>query len=219
MRIQVLPLVAVGMLAWGALASPAQEQGPRPKELPSVPETLPAPAPAPLVEDCHVPPHPVPKVLVYDRDFPVQILVPREVIQVDKVPTLVIAFKPEKRTVTDIVMKPREVSREVCYTTLEECVETDPCTGHCSTVLKPVTRTRIQKDLVFVAVPEERTVEIGVPFLRPAEELVPRKTVLLEYRTVMQRQSFAVGIPGEAAPPIRYLVPPPPEACPHDAHP
>ena len=177
MKIQVLPLVTVGMLAWGVLAISAQENLPRPEKLPPVPEAVPAPMLAPLVEDCHKPSCPVTKVLVYDRDFPVQILVPREVIQVDKVPTLTIAFKPKKCTVTDIVMRPKEVSREVCYTTLEPCVVTDPCTGHCSTILKPVTRTRIQKDLVFVAVPEERTVEIGVPYLRPAEELVPRKTV------------------------------------------
>jgi hypothetical protein len=206
------------MLAWGVLASPAQERQPLPEKLPTLPEPVPTPA-APLAEDCHKPFCSVPKVLWYERDVPVHVLVPREVIREDKVPTLALGFRDEKRVVTDIVMKPIEVAREVCYTTLEPCVVTDPCTGHCSTVLKPVTRTRIQKDLNFVAVPVDRTEIVKVPFLRETDEIVARKTILLEYRAEMTKKGFAIGVPSEPAPQPRYLVPPPPPAaCPHDDH-
>ena len=217
MRIQLLPFVALGTLTWGVLTCPAQETLPRPERLPEV--VPPTKAEPPL--DGHPRPcAPVPKVLWYERDEPVQILDAREIIQVDKVPTLDIVYRPEKRVVTDMVMKPREVGRVVCYTALEPTVVTDPCTGHASTVLKPVERTRIQKDLEFVAVPVERTEVVMVPYLKEVEELVPRKTVLFEYHTVMQKKGFALGIPSEAAPPTRYLVTPQlPAACAADGHP
>jgi hypothetical protein len=207
------------MLAWAALAGTAQEIPPRPEKLPAPAEPIPTPPPAPVVEACPKPSCPVPQALWYERDIPVQILEAREVVQEDRVPTLAIVLHPEKRVVTDVVMKPREVTREVCYTALEPCTVTDPCTGECSTVLKPVPRTRVQKDLEFVAVAQERTVVVQVPFLKEVEEVVPRKTVLLEYKTVLEKKGFAVGIPGEAAPPTRYLVPPPPAPCFHAEHP
>jgi len=218
MKIQLLPFVAVGMLAWGVMASPAQENLPRPERLPEAPPATPPVAPP--IEGCPRPCAPVPKVLWYERDVPVQVIVPREVIQVDKVPTMDLGFREQKCKVTDMVMKPREVGREVCYTTLEPCVVTDPCTGQCSTVLKPVQRTRIQKDLEFVAVAVEREVIVQVPYLRQVDEFVPRKTVLFEYRTEMVKKGFALGVPSEAAPQTRYLVTPQlPAECPADGHP
>jgi len=207
----------MGMLAWGVPASPAQETLPRPEKIPE--KLPPTPAPMPPLEGFPKPCHTVTKVLWYERDVPVQIIVPREVIQVEKVPTMDLGFRPEKRTVTDMVMKPRDVSREVCYTALEPCVVTDPCTGQCSTVLKPVQRTRIQKDVEYVAVAVERVETVQVPFLRETEEVVARKTVLFEYRTVMQKKGFAMGVPSEAAPPTRYLVTPQLPACAADGHP
>ncbi len=216
MKMQLLPFVIVGTLTWGVLACPAQETLPRPEKLPEPP--LPKKVEAPI-EGCPRPCAPVPKVLYYERLVPVQIIEGREVIQVDKVPTLDLVFREEKRVVTDMVMKPREVSRVVCYTALEPTVEVD-CHGHACTVMKPVERTRIQKDLEFVAVPVERTELVMVPFLKEIEELVPRKTVLLEYHTVMQKKGFALGVPSEAAPQTRYLVTPEvPTACPADGHP
>jgi hypothetical protein len=209
MKIQLLPFAVVGSLAWGVLASPAQETLPRPEQLPEAPpkEVAPKTKAEPPIEGHPRPCAPVPKVLYYERDMPVQIIEAREVIQVDKVPTMDLVFRPEKRVVTDMVMKPREVSRVVCYTALEPTVETD-CHGHACTVMKPVERTRIQKDLEFVAVPVERTEVVMVPFLKEAEELVPRTTVLLEYHTVMQKQGFALAVPSEAPPPTRYVVTP-----------
>ena len=217
MKIQLLPFIAVGTLAWLVQACLAQENLPRPEKLPEVPPPVKTPPP---LEGHPRPCAPVPKVLWYERDVPVQIIEPREVIQLDKVPTLDLVFRPEKRVVTDMVMKPREVGRVVCYTTLEPTVETDPCTGQPHTVLKPVERTRIQKDLEFVAVPVERTEIVMVPFLKEVEEIVPRRTILFEYHTVMQKKGFALGVPSEAAPPTRYLVTPQPAAaCPADVHP
>jgi hypothetical protein len=218
MKIQLVPLVAVGMLAWGVQACPAQDTLPRPEKIPEkIPEVKP-PA-LPPIEGCPKPCASVTKVLWYERDVPVQIIVPREVIQTDKVPTYDLGFRPEKRKVTDMVMKPREVSRVVCYMALEPSVVTDPCTGECSTVLKPVERTRIQKDLEFVAVAVEREVIVQVPFLKEVEEVVPRTTVLFEYHTVMQKQGFAKGVPSEAAPQTRYLAAPQlPAACAADEH-
>jgi hypothetical protein len=219
MRILVLPVVAVGILGLGLTAALAQEVLPRPER---IPEKVPPPPPKTEVpiEGSPVPCHPVTRPLVYERLEPVQILADREIIQVDKVPTLKVAFRKEKRKVTDLILKERPVNRVVCYTTLEPCPVTDPCTGQTSTVLKPVERTRIQKDLEFVTVPVERVEVVDVPFLTEDFELVPRKTVVFDYITVMQRRDYAVGIPAEAAPPIRYVAPPlPPPGCSADGHP
>jgi hypothetical protein len=220
MKILVLPVIAAGMLAWAATAGLAQDTLPRPEMLPEKVPPPPPPKTEVPIEGCPRPCAPVTKPLVYERLEPVQILVDREIVQLDKVPTLKIAFRKEKRVVTDMILKERAVNRVVCYTTLESCPVTDPCTGHTTTVLKPVERTRIQKDLEFVTVPVERVEMVEVPFLTEDTELVPRKTVVFDYITVMQKRDYAVGIPAEAAPPIRYVAPPPPPAaCAADGHP
>ena len=43
---------------------------------------------------------------------PIQRLVPREVITVERRPTTVVAFRPEKQVVTEIILKPRVVERD-----------------------------------------------------------------------------------------------------------
>jgi hypothetical protein len=221
MKITVLPLVAVGVLAWGVAAGLAQEILPNPEKIPGKKQEAVPPPPPPVagpIEGHPRPCCPVPKVLVYERDEPVHILADREEVRFEKVPTLAIGFRDEKRVVVNMEMRAREVSRIVCYTTLEPCPVTDPCTGQCTTVLKQVERTRIQKDVEYVAVPVEQVVVVQVPVLQPAEEEVEHRTVILEWQTVMQKRAYALSIPSEA-PSLRHVVtPPPPAACPIEPH-
>src|SRR5205807_4282846 len=72
MKMQVLPFVAVGLLACGAAVSPAQEKVPVEK-VTKPPEVLAAPG-SPACEA----PCPAPQVLIIERQLPVQVLVARE---------------------------------------------------------------------------------------------------------------------------------------------
>jgi hypothetical protein len=102
-----------------------------------------------------------------------------------------------------------------CTTMVPETV-TDPCTGHCTTVMKPCVEMKLQKDVEFYAVAEEQVETIKVPYIKQIEEIVPRKTVLLEYRTDMQTRGYAVAVPGLPVPHDKWLIAPNP--CP-DCHP
>ncbi len=226
MKRTVVSLLTVGVLAWAAGAGGAQELVPSPQEKgPRIGEKLPPPEGVlpPLLEGL---PHAAPgcehsspsvKILWMEREVPVQVLTPREVVVPEKHSTLEVAYRPVKRTVTDIVMKPREVVREVPYMKLEPCTVTDPHTGHCSTVMQPVPCTKLQKQTEFYAVPVTRTVVVQVPYLKEVEEIVPRTTLLLEYRTEMQKRPSALSIPGPDLGERRLLAPKPP--CDYPEHP
>jgi hypothetical protein len=152
--------------------------------------------------------HPSLNVLWMEQRVPVQVLVPREVVTEVLRPSYEIIYRLEKRTVTNVVMKSREVLREVPKTTMVPCTETDPHTGHCSTVLKPVVEMTVRKDVEFYAVPEEKVELVKVPYLREVEEKVRRKTVLLESLTEMQRRGYAVPVPGPEVRPPQWLAAP-----------
>lgn len=217
----LLPLVTLSMLAWGAWTGCAQEPMQLPNQLPP-PEMVPPPegvgaplhAPGP---DCHHEhSHPGVKVLWLERDEPIQVLVPREVITEQKRPTLEVFYRDEKRKVTEMVVKEKQVPREIPFTTMKPCTEICPSTGHPITVMKPFTEMRTIKETVFCAVPEERDIVIKVPYLKEVEEVVPRKTVILEYKTELKKRPSALAIPTVEYKPRWLIVPKPP--CPHPEH-
>ncbi len=216
----LVPLVTLGMLAWGAWSSRAQEPAQLPKELPPPQkEMIPPPeevAP-PAGPDCHhEKAHPGVKVLWLEHEHPIQVLVPREVITEQKRPTLEVFYREEKRKVTEMVVKEKQEPREIPFTTMKPCTEICPSTGHPITVMKPFTEMRTVKETVFCAVPEEREIIVKVPYIKEVEEVVPRKTVILEYKTELQKRPSAVAIPTVEYQPRWLIVPKPP--CPDAEH-
>jgi hypothetical protein len=221
MRTSALATVAAVLLAGAALPAAAQEQPPQSERGPGKatrPEVLPPPkttAPPPLLaqpahgpapDHCHAP-HPGIDVLWVERQVPIQVLVPREVITEVKRPALAVVYRDEKRVVNEIVMKKREVVREVPCTHMVPCTETDPHTGECTTVLKPVVEMKLEKDWEFYAVPAQRVEVVKVPYLKQIEEVVPRKTVVLEYKTEFKKEGHPLPVPTTVYPP-RWVITP-----------
>jgi hypothetical protein len=219
----LLPLVTLGLLAWGAWTGRAQEPVPPPNELPQPEEKIPPPVPAegvpPPAPDCHHDKtHEGVKVLWLEREVPVQVLVPREIITEEKRPTLEVFYRDEKRKVVEMVVKETQVPREIPFTTVKPCTEICPSTGHPITVMKPCVETRVVKETVFYTVPQEREIIVKVPFIKEVEEIVPRKTVILEYKTELQRRPSALAIP-TVEKQTRWLLTPKPPCPDHEPHP
>jgi hypothetical protein len=204
MKTRMLMAMA-GMLAGLTLPAAAQEKPPPiPAELP------PLSAPA---EPCDAPcEKPGLRVLWQEREIPLQRIVPREVITEQKTTTLEVAYREEKCVVTEVVFKPREVLKPVSRCVLRPVTETDPCTGKCCTVMKPVTEVQMVKDTEFVPVPEQRELVVRVPFLKEVEKVVPHRTVLLEWRNETRREGCPLVIP-DVVPRERVLLAPKP-CCP-----
>jgi hypothetical protein len=214
MRKRISPCLAAALLALAARPGAAQERPPVTGAVPP-PATVtlpavPAPAPAP---DTHCGTN---RVLWMERQVPVQTLVPREIITEQRTPTLEVAYREENRVVTELVVRSRQVERQVPCTVMKPVTETCPETGECTTVWKPCTEIRTVQEPEYYSVPETRTVVVRVPYLRPAELIVPRRTIALEYHTALQIRDEPVVIPGPEYPPTRYVMPPEPphEDCP-----
>jgi hypothetical protein len=155
-------------------------------------------------------------VLWQDQWVPVHRLVPREVITEERRPSLEVAYREEKRTVVETVLKSREVERLVPCAVLRPVTETCPETGQCTTVWKPCTEMKPVKELEYYAVAEPRTIVVQVPFVRAAEVVTPRRTILIENLTILQNHPGAIVIPGPEGRPDRFeLVP---KTC-HEDHP
>lgn len=207
MRI-LTPLVLTGVLLGGATIK-AQE---RPPERP--PETEALPAPRPVVE-----PPPIGvraesgcpnlKILWFDHFKPVSVLDPVEVITEERVKSLDVVYKTKKHTVEEIVIKSREVQEPYDCTTYVPVQVTDPHTGHCSTVLQPHTETKMRTVTLWYAEPVKREIEIEVPYLDVVEDVLYHRSILLEYRTELQRHGGAMKIEaGENKPPLYLHTPP-----------
>src|SRR5262245_58988363 len=133
MKRMIVPLVTFGLLAWAGLPAPAQEPVPPPEKV--GPEKVPEKTEPPLLPPaCDT--HPGVRILWMERQKPIQVLTPREEVIVEKRPGLVVDFREAKQLVTEYVMKPREVSRLIPFTTLKPHTEVCPETGHCTTVMK-----------------------------------------------------------------------------------
>jgi hypothetical protein len=190
---------------------PAQEKAaPVPEQLPPIVEIQSVPG----VHGCDCPAPPW-KALWVEREVPLQTLVPREVIREEKQKTLEVLYREEKRTFTEVVIKPREIQRQVTHCRMQPVTVTDPCTGHCTTVMQPVTEVKQVKETIYEAAPEKKEVTVRVPYLKEVDVLVPAKTLLLEQRTEMRIEGYGVKVPAERIPKDRVLVAPAP-CCPHE---
>jgi hypothetical protein len=87
-------------------------------------------------------------------------------------------FVEEKRCVTEMTLKPREVEQVVTVTESRPVTVTDPCTGKCRTEYKPFDVVKTVKVQVYDVVPVQREVVIRVPVLKPGPEAVHRRLQL-----------------------------------------
>jgi hypothetical protein len=205
MRKAWLPaLVALGVL--GVRPSAAQEGVPVPQAV-QPPAVAAAPLDAPgLHAGCGV------KVLWMEHQVPVTRLVPREVLTPERRQTLEVAYREEKHTITEMVVKSREVEKLVPCTVMTPLPETCPETGECRMVYKPCVEMRPVKETEFYTVPEQRTLIVKVPYVKPAEIVVMRKAIIAEYLTILQKKEQPVVIPGPEGRPDQWIVAP--KTCP-----
>lgn len=207
--LMMLPAVAISLLASGTNLSLAQQEKRVPVERKV--ETAPPPTPVGCERPCPM------KILWVEQEVPVQALVSREVVTEQRRRTMEIAYREVQRTVTETVLQPRVVEKKLTCTRLKPVSEKDPHTGCVTTIMKPVTEVQVVKETVYSAVSQPRVVTVKVPYLRPAEEIIPQKTILFEYRTEMRKREYPVVVPGGEVLKDRYLLAPPPP-CPAPEH-
>jgi hypothetical protein len=138
----------------------------------------------------------------------------REVITPSTKCGLALEWNYEVRSRTEMVLKPCEVTKEVTICTQKPIVKVDPCTG-CSTVIfEPVKETKLVKEITYQLVCEEKQVTVRTPFLRPTEEPIGIKTLVLDSETkpVIRTERFGVLVPVEITERKPICAPPPP--CP-----
>ena len=193
-----------------ALPALAQEKPPVPPErLPPPLDVKPSVAAPSCEAQATFPPCESPRVVWMEYEVPIRRLVPREIITEERRPTQEVAYRTENRVVKEIVIKSREVEKETPCTVMREVATTD-CNGNCVNMMKSFTELRKVKELEFFSAPEERTIAIQVPYLKPAEIVVPQRHIILEYRVIMQKKSVPVRVAGAAAKPDRWAVAPEP---------
>src|SRR5947208_2321005 len=107
-------MLSSATLALMALPGFAQEKPPVP------PERLPPPLdvkPSVAAPSCEAPatfpPCESPRVVWMEYEVPIRRLVPREVITEERRPTQEVAYRTENRVIKEIVIKSREVEKEV----------------------------------------------------------------------------------------------------------
>jgi hypothetical protein len=181
------------VFAWGLLAgcwamlpaARAQEPQPGP-ELPT-PQSVPAPTALPLPPpDTGAPGCPscgptitVPRLAVIEEQE--AITIPRLNVREEVVGHAFgpeVDYRDEKRTVTEWVMKPREVTQDFMDVTMMPHTVTDPCTGQCRTEYTPCPTPRQIKTTVYDMVPVPREVVIRVPVFKPGVPLEVRRVVV-----------------------------------------
>lgn len=212
---RTLPALTLGLIVALARPASAQQDSPPPQEKPPVVENAPPPLPTLPADGCCAPPI---KALWIDQLVPVQTLVPRPVKTVERVSTVVVATRPEKRTVTHLVFEPRETERPVTTYVMEPVTTTD-CHGHCTTVMQPCPQVKMVKGVVWVPVCKEETVVVEVPYLTVKDVPVEQTQWLLEWRTSFAARGCAVAVPGPelGVKERTHVLPQPP--CPGPEHP
>jgi hypothetical protein len=195
-------LAAGWVLALVGLPCPAQETREVIKVPPvqekqpiALPQSLDVPA-EPWAADCE---HPEPKFDYLFADYfePAYELVVREIPAAVRRKVIEVDYRTEKRTVTEYVIKSREVEKTILVGVVHPITETDSCTGECKTVMKACSEPRTVKDFEYYTVPEERTLEVKVPFLREVEKVIPSTTSVLEYKLELRPKTHYVRVPFE----------------------
>ena len=120
-------------------------------------------------------------------------------------------FVEEKRCVTEMTLRPREVEQAVTVIESRPVTVTDPCTGKCRTEYQPCEVVRMVKVKVYDVVPTQREVIIRVPVLKPGPEAVVKKMQLDKTTApAIERRYDAVVTPStsKVVVPVPHVVPP-----------
>ena len=122
----------------------------------------------------------------------------------DKITKLELTFAEEKRTVTEMVLKPRVEAQQVVVMTLKEETVVDPVTCKPCKVMKQCPVVQTVKVTVYDTVPEERTVLVRVPCLKPVEQEVSIRKLVVDETTVaaILRQYHYLLVPTELPIPL-----------------
>lgn len=205
MRIATLLGVAFGAFVLEGPAAPAQEKPPPVSEAPAA-VAAPAATCGPVCA-----PKPGFKILWVEREVPIQTLHPREVVNLVPITTFEVVYREDKRSVTEMVLQPREVEKPVTSCTVKPVTVTCPTTGQCSTVMQPCTEVKMVKQIEYVAVPVQKDVIVRVPYLKMVTKEIPQKTIILEYKTELKKVGGPVKVPcGDTLPTQTLLAPKPP---------
>ncbi len=194
MKTRMLTLILA--LAMTALPCQAQTK-PKPEKLPVPKEEPTLPAPEPCGS----------RVLWVDYWVPVQTLhLQPDYVRTEKIATFALEYKPEERTFTTTVLRPKDITREETYSCIEPVKSIDPATGSETTCMQQVTRTRLVKDTIFEAVPEVQKVTVMVARLVPVTEEVKHTYTLYQWKTDMVKKGCAISVPGAIVPNTQHCV-------------
>lgn len=139
----------------------------------------------------------------------------REVSMIVPTMSMAVDYKEEKRCVTVLVAKPREVEQTISSVTCVPETTVDPCTGCSHTTYKQVPFCKTVKVTVYDQVEEKKEVIVKVPVLKPVETQVGIKYLTADWTTqaVTYNRLDAVVTPMEIKFPCAPPVPPPPPSC------
>ncbi len=129
----------------------------------------------------------VPKVTLVPEETAIAVpkLTLREVeVGRDMVTKMELSFREERHTITEMVLKPRVCEQQVVVTEMQPETTTDPVTGKTSTCPKPVQVVKTVKVTVYDTVPVEREVIVRIPCLKPVEQEVSIRKLVLDETTV-----------------------------------
>ncbi len=218
-----LPLSCILLVSLWVLPAWADEPPVRlPESVPPpipAPEAMPAPLPAPAPEACPAPC--VPECLKVrttyrlhwlERDVPFsrEKYEVKEIVNDDIKCYLDLDYTETTNVKTELVLKPREVLKEVTCCTQKPISTVDPCTGCPKICYEPVTETKTVKEIVYDLVPEEKVYKTRTAYLKPKEQPIHVKTLALQCTTEcgVRKERFGVVVPCEET--ERILTPPPP---------
>jgi hypothetical protein len=102
----------------------------------------------------------------------------------DVVTKMELTFHEERQTITEMVLKPRVVEQQVVVMTLKEETVVDPITCKPCKVMKQCPVVQTVKVTVYDTVPEERAVMVRVACLKPVEQQVAIKKLVVDETTV-----------------------------------
>lgn len=218
MKKWTLPLATILLSA--NLYGTAQEKILPPKELPPAIETPPAvESPSP---GCSAPCEKVTttyKLHWLERDITIPTRTLKDVTNKETRQTVELDWVEEKRIRTEVVLKPREIVKEVTICTTQPVEEIDPVTGCKCIVLKPVTETKMVKEIVFDCVTQDQTIIVRHPYLKPVDKNYTVKSLYLECGSVPGKERYGILVRGTATERVvtPAIIPPPPVKPPCDA--
>jgi hypothetical protein len=199
-RTLTMLIVVLTALAGAALPCQAQEKGKEGAEPPKETKIPAEPA-------CGF------RVLWVDYYCQVPTIYASEYVREQEVGTWEVAYKDVDKVVTEMVLTPKDITREETYTCTEPITSIDPVTGCASTCMQQVTKTRLVKDTIFEMAPKERTIKVPTAYLKEAKEKVPHKYDVYQWRYDNVLKGCAISVPGAMQPNTTHCVAAPMPHC------